>query len=291
MVPFGVMKGFRIAKEIQLLYPEKFKNVFIGLGGFHTEKVLLACCGIYLKNIGARNIFVTNEIYGPLVTDHAVLSGKDYIQSREAMRNLSESVDRIRLDIFKLSNPDLLKPTESIVASLCEVFNKDKDSNKKAATVLAKLESTLTDVKFREKFNSFNQTHGTNSELWNYWNIFLDKIMPTVIDLTRSFREADWQLHLSAIRRAMPLLFAFGRTNYCRWMPIYYEECLNLKTKFPLLWDSFEKGDFVVHHTKRKGSGVPIDQALEKEYNKPAKGAGGVIGFTREKESGQSGTL
>ena len=127
------------------------------------------------------------------------------------MRNLSESVDRIRLDIFKLSNPDLLKPTESIVASLCEVFNKDKDSNKKAATVLAKLESTLTDVKFREKFNSFNQTHGTNSELWNYWNIFLDKIMPTVIDLTRSFREADWQLHLSAIRRAMPLLFAFGR--------------------------------------------------------------------------------
>ena len=44
-------------------------------------------------------------------------------------------------------------------------------------------------------------------------------------------------------------------------------------------------GDFVVNHTRRRGSGVPIDQALEKAYNKPAKGPGGVIGYTRKKES------
>ena len=98
-LPYGVLwcdEGvYRIAKELQFLFSEKFKNIFIGLGGFHTEKVLLACCGIYLKDIGARDIFVTNEIYGPLVTENAILNGKDYVQSREAMRNLAESVNRV----------------------------------------------------------------------------------------------------------------------------------------------------------------------------------------------------
>ena len=30
---------------------------------------------------------------------------------------------------------------------------------------------------------------------------------------------------------------------------------------------------------------MPMDQALEKEYNKPAKGPGGVIGFSQKKAS------
>ena len=45
------------------------------------------------------------------------------------------------------------------------------------------------------------------------------------------------------------------------------------------------KGDFVVRHTSRKGSAVPMDQALEKAYNKPAKSSAGIIGFTRRKEA------
>ena len=36
----------------------------------------------------------------------------------------------------------------------------------------------------------------------------------------------------------------------------------------------------------RQGSGTPMDQALEQVYNKPAKGAGGVIGITRRRGSG-----
>ena len=51
---------------------------------------------------------------------------------------------------------------------------------------------------------------GKNSELWRYWSIFQDKIMPVVLNLTQSFRDADWELHLSTIRRAMPLIFNFG---------------------------------------------------------------------------------
>ena len=43
---------YRIAKEIQLLKSVEFDNIFVGLGGFHTEKIVLACIGKYLVNIG-----------------------------------------------------------------------------------------------------------------------------------------------------------------------------------------------------------------------------------------------
>ena len=81
----------------------------------------------------------------------------------------------------------------------------------------------------------------------------------------------------------MPLMFAFGRINYCRWLPLYCEDCMNLKTNFPVLHEAFSRGDFVVHHAERKGSGVPMKQGLDKEYNMPAKGPGGVVGITRKK--------
>ena len=39
---------YHIAKEIQLLKPEQFNNIFLGLGGFHMEKIVLACLGTYI---------------------------------------------------------------------------------------------------------------------------------------------------------------------------------------------------------------------------------------------------
>ena len=34
---------YRIAKEIQLVKLDEFSNIFLGLGGFHMEKIVLAC--------------------------------------------------------------------------------------------------------------------------------------------------------------------------------------------------------------------------------------------------------
>ena len=40
---------YRLAKEIQLLQPDKFNNFFLGIGGFHLEKVVISCIGKYLE--------------------------------------------------------------------------------------------------------------------------------------------------------------------------------------------------------------------------------------------------
>ena len=124
-----------------------------------------------------------------------------------------------------------------------------------------------------------------HSEIWKFFDLFTDQIMPILNDLTRSFKESDWLLLLNANRRALPMFFILNRTNYSRWVPIYFEDCCNLEAKFPILHQSFCDGNFVVHHTNRRNCGMPIDQALKKEYHKKAKGPGGIIGITRKEGS------
>ena len=92
-------------------------------------------------------------------------------------------------------------------------------------------------------------------------------------------------MHMSAVQRAIPIFFAYDRINYKHWVPLYYEDCLKLADKFPLLHQNFSQGGFVVTQSLRRGSGIPMDQALEKQYNKPAKGQSGIIGMTRRKEA------
>jgi len=133
-------------------------------------------------------------------------------------------------------------------------------------------------------FQVYLEGRASMSQSFNYWNAYVSELFPVIRDLTNSLRAGDWTLHLSAVERATSLFFFFGRTNYCRWTPLFLQDCYQLKEKFPLLYDSYMNGGFVVNASK-KGSGVPFDQALEQRYNRPAKVSGGIIGVTRKKEA------
>ena len=79
------------------------------------------------------------------------------------------------------------------------------------------------------------------------------------------------------------VLFEFDCTNYARWAPLYFDDCLKLEEIFRILYQKFMEGDFCVQQSPRASSVVPMDQALEQSYNKTAKGKGGVIGITTRK--------
>ena len=125
-----------------------------------------------------------------------------------------------------------------------------------------------------------NQVSACNEQFRNC-SIFLDELIPIVNDLTLSYRESNWLLYLSALGRAVPLLFAFDRSNCSRWVSLYYNHCILFEETFPDLFERFINGDFTV---KQKCSAIHFDQALEKEYNKNVKGSDGIVGFTREQE-------
>ena len=87
-IPYGPLwcdEGvYRIGKEIQLLRPDEFENIFLGMGGFHTEKIVLACLGKYLEKSGIKKVFEITETFGP-DTVKSVLNGGHYIRAKKGM--------------------------------------------------------------------------------------------------------------------------------------------------------------------------------------------------------------
>ena len=55
---------YRIAKKIQLLKADEFKNIFLGLGGFHTVKIIIGCYGQNLEESGIDTVLAENKIFG-----------------------------------------------------------------------------------------------------------------------------------------------------------------------------------------------------------------------------------
>ena len=275
---------YHIAKEIQLLQPEKFSNIFLGLGGFHLEKVVIGCLGTYLECSGIHHLLVEEKIFGPGVVN-SVMSGGNYVRGKRGMALIAEAMQQLQIMSFlECSDGEAYGEFFKKISLLKTSITENPKENQVKFDNLWR--ECLTEMeKFQEDFQKFQHRGSTESNLFAYWNNFITNLAPVLRDLTQSFRQADWHLHLSSVDRSIDLCFSFDRINYKRWLPIYYEDCVSLPLRFPKMNSSFMKGDFVVRHTTRRGSAVPMDQALEKAYNKPAKSSAGIIGFTRRKEA------
>ena len=96
---------YRIAKEIQLMKPDEFSNIFLGLGGFHMEKILLACLGVYLEPSGMFGVLVETECNGTDVIK-TVISGSHYSRACTAHSMIHEVLTSMMLEGFLSELPE-----------------------------------------------------------------------------------------------------------------------------------------------------------------------------------------
>ena len=212
---------------------------------------MIACCGKYLEETGFDTVFVENKLYGP-DNVKSVKNGGHYVRGIRCMAIISEVLHTLQMNQFECQRGE-------------NVFNEANDIFEKISIMIteSKSESAITEweclnilIKSRE-FEIFQTTGEKASNQFAFWSRFINKTYPVLRDLTRSHREGIWQLHLSAAQRALPLSFAFDRTNYKRWLPLYFEDCLSLPERYPLIHENFLQGEFVAKLTKQKGSAVP----------------------------------
>ena len=85
--------------------PTLFDNIILGLGGFHLKKVMIACCGKYLKDTGVDSIFVENEVYGP-ENVKSVMNEDNYVRGIHGMAILLEVLDTLVFDQFLFEGSD-----------------------------------------------------------------------------------------------------------------------------------------------------------------------------------------
>ena len=87
---------YHTANKIQLLCPQKFSNIFPGIGGFHLEKVAIGCFGTYLESSGIRNLLIEEKVYGPAAVN-SVMSGRDHIQGKRGMPQMAEAMEQLHV--------------------------------------------------------------------------------------------------------------------------------------------------------------------------------------------------
>ena len=276
---------YAIAKEIQLLKPDLFGKIFLGLGPFHMEKIVIACLGKYLSCVGIDLALIESEIYGKEVVGNKVMNGGHYVKGKDGMGIIAEAISALLFQRFTQEEmsyelQQLLDDYESVIQDIASYLeNEDMDSFRhtweQAKVIQQDLKKLFADWKTRSMYN----------ENYQYWSLFLDEIYPIQRDLTHSIRQGEWVLFVDVVRRAIPLFFGFGCTNYARFAPLFLEDCLDVQRKSPDLYAHYVKGGWVMYFTSRVGRAVGFDIGLERAYNKPAKIAGGIIGMTAKKES------
>ena len=75
---------FRIDKKLQLRYPSLFRNIFLGLRGFHMEIIWKPCFGSYLLECGvtSKSLVVTSKTVAVTSKSVAVTSKSGAVTSK-----------------------------------------------------------------------------------------------------------------------------------------------------------------------------------------------------------------
>ena len=105
------------------------------------------------------------------------------------------------------------------------------------------------------------------------------KVCLIYFEFVRSLRTGDFKTYKLAINSILPYMFANDSVHYSRWLTIHYSDMIVLKTSSPDVYEQFQKGNFVLHESSRRYSGIALDQAHE-HNNAIIKSEGGAIGIT-----------
>ena len=90
-------------------------------------------------------------------------------------------------------------------------------------------------------------------------------------------READWALHLYAVKEMLPYFFAAGHCNYARYGLTYLRSMERLPEDVLM---HFMKGHHVMRHNPGIWIAIWSDMYIESTFMKYGHGAKGIIGIT-----------
>ena len=98
----------------------------------------------------------------------------------------------------------------------------------------------------------------------------------------RSAREANWALKVECLKEMLVWFWAYDRTNYQRYLPVYILMSSNLSETHPDAYETLVNGDlFTIQRSFGYRFGrIPIDQIVESTVNRDTKTCGGIIGFS-----------
>lgn len=235
-------------KKCQWMYPNEVgESKMVCLIGFlHVEMTLQDCGGKLLAGSGWERMFSMAKIFTTGVAS-SLLAGKHIKRTRYAYHLTLAWLHVLELQAYNAYCHDGYGPHEPI-----EMWEKRLISN--APTIC-------------------------------YWMIVREYLLLNC-RFVRGQRVGDWPLTLSACDEMCRWFFAFGHTNYARWMPVFLKDMAQLPESHPSVHQAFMEGKFVVQRGDKKASLMALDQSQEHsiKFLKDDSGAKGLYGQQEEKE-------
>lgn len=274
------------AKALEVIWKQQqeFESVVLMMGAFHVACVFLAVIGKRFGDAGLRDLLIESRIIGS-GSVNGVLGGKHYNRALRTHKIILEALMRLNWQAFVQSNKESLRRPQMLAVEKA-LYNVRKG--------LTSIEiQTLYDAPevkdLQRSLEEFNQS--SSSKMSEFWQSYI-QMVALLLRFIRATREGDWNLHLACIKDMLPWMFAYDRTNYARYLPVYLCEMLALERNHPSVHQAVTSGDFVVQRSSWNGFGqVAVDQTIEQTINCDTKSKGGIIGFSLNKAAVQRWVL
>ena len=273
------------AKQIQLKFPEEFKNTVIHMGGFHIALNYLSLLGKKYANSGLEDLLIESGVYAAGTTSVLML-GKSYNRGIRAHKLSMEALFRLLWQAFlqwleTRSAEVTTQDKQNLIAKIqeCQRCFKENKSIRKSCEAVVNDMDALTSL-----LAVFKSEGRAKSKLFSFWEEYIDMVM-ILLQFIKAERTGNWSLHLSSTAAMIPHFFAMDRTNYARWMPIYLADMHKLEVRHPNVFKEFSAGNHSVSRSQQPFAEVWTDMALEQSINLDSKSKGGIVGISRREDA------
>ena len=199
------------ASEVVWKHSERFTQVVLMMGGFHTICNLLSIIGIRFGDAGLRDLAVESGVIAEGSIDN-VLQGKQYARGVRLHKITYEALMRLAWQSFSTylqdNQPDdipAVNDTTRLLQLLCDNTNQEQQE-----AILQHPSFIKASQLFQEHLDRLRSSSG---QLASFWMSCID-IMEIMLGLLRASREGNWNMYLHFIRCMIPWCFAYDRQNY-----------------------------------------------------------------------------
>jgi len=249
------------AKAAEVLWKqEKFKNIIIRMGVFHTIGNLLSTIGKRFQDAGLRDLCVESGVIAEGSVS-GVMDGRRYNRAVRLHKLVYEALMRLAWKGFlPWLEENHSRNIHHLDGTLKNINSFHSNVSQGTFQELMETESCTHILKL---FQVYLETLRDEHNLSAFWMSYLDMV-EIMLDLVRASREGNWMLHLGAIRQMIPWCFAYDKVNYARFLTYYYAMMSRLPTDHPEVYEHFMQGGFSV----QIGSKISLDGFL---WTRPSK--------------------
>ena len=239
------------------------QNIVVMLGTFHTIMNLLGCIGYIMENSGLSDLLTL--VYGENAVKH-MLSGKAVSRALRGNLLIDLILNNMIIDILVENSEENL---------MLQQANDTYDLLLSGSISPNEIQSNPVLTAFNERIMQLRGSFKASSRTAKLW-LEYQSVVFIVRSLIVADRLGNWDLHIAALKSALPVFAACGHFNYTKSVYLYVNEMEKLQERNVDVYRMFKDGHFVVRRTNRNWSGLPTDLIIEQVLMRSLKTTGGL---------------